>query len=156
MPMRYLSSSATAEVKPQYLEDERMRNAHWLAALAIAAILALGASSASAGTTDYPTVFTKFKYTLKGGVATFKGEVSSAKGACVQDRPVKLYRQHSGKTKKVGSDHTNNKGKFEIDLGNGRPSDGKYYATIKQTKIGGSSNSKTCLARTSGSVKLSS
>jgi hypothetical protein len=133
-----------------------MRNAHWLAALAIAAILALAASPAVAGTTDYPTVFTKFKYKLKDGVATFKGEISSSKSACVQDRPVKLFRQHSGKTTKVGSDHTNNKGKFEIDLGSGRPSDGKYYATVKQTSIGSSSNRKTCLGRTSGSVKLSS
>ncbi len=133
-----------------------MRPTHWLAALAIGAILALGASAAFAATTQYPTVFTKFKYKLDGGVATFKGDINSSKGGCVPDRKVKLYRKKNGNTKKLGGDHTNNKGKFEIDLGNGPPSDGKYYATIKQTNIGSSSNKKICLARTSGSVKLSS
>jgi hypothetical protein len=130
-----------------------MRYTHWLATLVIGAILALGVSPAFAGTTQYPTVFTKFKYKLDGGVATFKGEIDSTKGGCVGDRKVKLYRQHSGNTDKVGGDHTNNKGKFEIDLGNGPPKDGKYYAEIKQTKL---SSDKTCLGRTSGSVKLSS
>jgi hypothetical protein len=100
-------------------------------------------------------VFTKFKYKLENGVATFKGEIDSAKGGCVPDRKVKLYRQKSGNTDKVGGDHTNNKGKFEIDLGSGPPKTGKYYATIKQAKIGSSSNKKTCLGRTSGSVKIS-
>ncbi len=66
---------------------------------------------------------------------------------------MKLYRQHSGNTDKVGGDHTNNKGKFEIDLGNGRPKDGKYYAEINQSKL---SSGDTCLGRTSGSVKISS
>jgi hypothetical protein len=129
-----------------------MRPAHWLAALVATAIVAMGANPASAGTTEYPTAFTKFKYKLDGGVATFKGEIDSPKGGCVGGRKVKLYRQHSGNTKKVGGDHTNNKGKFEIDLGNGPPRDGKYYAEIKQTAIG----SGTCLARTSPSVKVSS
>jgi hypothetical protein len=129
-----------------------MRPAHRLAGLAIGATVMLGASSAAADTAEYPTAFTKFKYKLDGGVATFKGEIDSSKGGCVTGRKVTLYRQHSGKTKKVGGDHTNSKGKFEIDLGNGRPSDGKYYAKINQSSIG----KGTCLDRTSGSVKLSS
>lgn len=133
-----------------------MRHTYRLAALVIGAILALGVSSAFAGTTQYPTVFTKFKYKLDNGVATFKGEINSPKGGCIGDRKVKLYRKKSGNTKKLGGDHTNNKGKFEIGLGKGPPSDGKYYATIKQTNIGSSQNKKICLARTSGSVKLSS
>lgn len=132
-----------------------MRSTRWLAALATSAIVALGAGPASAGTTEYPTVFTKFKYKLESGVATFKGEIDSPKGGCVQDRAVKLYRQKGGNTDKVGGDHTNSKGKFEIDLGSGPPETGKYYAKIKQTNIGSSSNEKTCLGRTSGSVKLS-
>ena len=124
-----------------------------LTAWAVGALVALTAAPALAGSsTQYPTLFTKFKYKLDGGVATFKGEIDSSKGGCVGDRKVKLYRQHSGTTDKVGGDHTNNKGKFEIDLGNGPPRDGKYYSEIKQTKI----NSGTCLGRTSGSVKLSS
>lgn len=130
-----------------------MRSATWLTPLAIGAIVAVAAGPAFAGGTQYPTVFTKFKYKLDGGVATFKGEIDSPKGGCVSDRKVKLYRRHSGDTDKVGGDHTNNKGKFEIDLGNGPPKDGKYYAEINQSKV---SSGDTCLARTSGSVKISS
>jgi hypothetical protein len=134
-------------------DDQRNRLAPWLTALAVSAIVALAATPALAGGSQYPTLFTKFKYKLDGGVATFKGEIGSVKGGCVPDRKVKLYRQHSGETDKVGGDHTNNKGKFEIDLGNGPPRDGKYYAEIKQTKL---SSDKTCLGRTSGSVKITS
>lgn len=129
-----------------------MRPAHWLGAIAVSAIVALGAGPAFAGGTEYPTAFTKFKYKLDDGTATFKGQIASSKGGCVKGRPVKLYRQKSGNTTKVGGDHTNGKGKFVIDLGSGPPKNGKYYAKIKQTKLSGSS---TCLGRTSGSVKLS-
>jgi hypothetical protein len=133
-------------------EANEMRQTRCLAVLATSAIVALGGTAAFAGTTQYPTVFTKFKYKLADGEATFKGQIGSQKGGCIQDRPVKLYRQHSGKTKKIGGDRTKNNGKFEIDLGTGRPGDGKYYAKVKQTGI----SSGTCLGRTSGSVKLSS
>ena len=133
-----------------------MRHTHWLAALAIGAILALGASAAFAATTQYPTVFTKFKYKLDGGKAEFKGLIGSQKGGCLSDRKVKLFRQKNGNKSKLGGDHTDGKGKFVIDLGSGPPKDGKYYAEVLQTKIGSSSNRKTCLARTSGSIKLSS
>jgi hypothetical protein len=102
--------------------------------------------------TQYPTVFTKFKYKLEDGKATFKGTIDSPKGGCVKDRKTVLYRQHNGNTDKVGGDHTNNKGKFEIDLGNAAPGNGKYHAKVKQSKLG----DNTCLARTSGSVKVSS
>ena len=130
-----------------------MRRIAWLTALTVGASLAVVAGPASAADAEYPTVFTKFKYELDGGVATFIGKIDSSKGGCVKDRPVKLFRQKSGKTKKLGGDHTNKKGKFEIDLGSGPPKDGKYYAKVKQTQLGSSGN--TCLARTSGSVKLS-
>jgi hypothetical protein len=130
-----------------------MKRATWCVALAVSAIVIVGTGSAFAGGTEYPTVFTKFKYKLDNGAATFKGEINSPKGGCVQGRKVKLYRQKSGKTTKLGGDHTNGKGKFLIDLGNGPPKNGKYYSVIKQTKLSGSS---TCLGRTSGSVKLSS
>jgi hypothetical protein len=119
----------------------------------VIAMVALGATTASAGSgTEYPTVFTKFKYKLDDGEATFKGTINSPKDGCVQDRKAVLYRQHSGNTDKLGGDHTNDKGKFEIGLGSGPPREGKYYAKIKQAKLG----HDTCLARTSPSVKLSS
>jgi hypothetical protein len=42
-----------------------------------------------------------------------------------------------------------------IDLGGGAPKDGTYYAKVKQAKIGAKGSKKTCLDRTSPSVKLS-
>jgi hypothetical protein len=121
--------------------------------MAVVAVVALGPGTAAAGGEQYPTVFTKFKYKLSGGEAQFKGQIDSSKGGCVPDRKVKLFRKKSGDTDKVGGDHTDNKGKFEIDVGS--PKDGKYYVEAKQAKIGSSSSPKTCLARTSGSVKIS-
>lgn len=132
-----------------------MKRMSWLAALVVSLIVAVGPGSATAGNSEYPTVFTKFKYKLDGGVATFKGEIDSPKGGCIGDRKVKLYRKKNGNTDKLGGDHTDNKGKFEVDLGKGAPKDGKYYAEIKQAKIGSSGNEKTCLARTSPTLKLS-
>ena len=123
--------------------------------VAVGAIVALGVGTASAAPTQYPTVFTKFKYKAENGVATFKGQIDSPKGGCVPDRKVRLYRKKSGNTDKVGGDHTDGKGKFEIGLGSGPPKQGKYYAEIKQTNIGASGNKKTCLGRKSGSVKIS-
>lgn len=133
-----------------------MKRISWLAALAVSTVVAIGPGIASAGTAQYPTVFTEFKYKVKDGTAEFKGQIDSSKGGCVGDRKVRLYRKKSGKTDKVGGDRTNNNGKFEIDLGEAPPKNGKYYAEIKQTKIGSSGNKKTCLGRTSGSVKISS
>jgi hypothetical protein len=133
-----------------------MKRIPLLTALAMTAIVVIGPGIAAAGGTQYPTVFTKFKYKVKNGAAEFKGQIDSSKGGCVGDRKVRLYRKKSGNTAKLGGDHTSSNGKFEIDLGATPPQDGKYYAEIKQAKIGASGNRKTCLGRTSGSVKLSS
>jgi hypothetical protein len=132
-----------------------MRPTSRLAPVAVSVLVVVGSGTASAGTTQYPTAFTKFKYKLENGKATFKGQIDSPKGGCVPDRKVKLFRKKSGNTKSLGADHTNNKGKFEFDLGSGPPKQGKYYAKVKQATIGSSSNKKTCLDRTSPSVKLS-
>ena len=130
-----------------------MARVRCLIAIATSVVLTSTAFAAAAGDTEYPTTFTKFKYKVENGAATFKGQIDSPKSGCVPDRKVKLYRKHGGETSKLGGDHTNNKGKFEIDLGDRQAQDGKYYATVKETKL---SSTKTCLDRTSGSVKVSS
>jgi hypothetical protein len=117
----------------------------------LAAIVAPPA--AMAGGTSYPTTFTKFKYEISNGEASFKGKIDSPKSNCIPDRKVKLIRKKSGDEKKVGDDKTNGKGKFDIDLGSGAPKEGKYYAEVKAATVG--NNGNTCLARTSGSIKLS-
>jgi hypothetical protein len=117
----------------------------------LAAVLA--PAGALAGGTSYPTSFTKFKYEISNGEASFKGKIDSPKSNCIPDRKVKLIRKKNGDEKKVGDDKTNGKGKFQIDLGSGPPKDGKYYAEAKSATVG--DNGNTCLAKTSGSVKLS-
>ena len=104
--------------------------------LLVVAICLVATGSALAGGNTYPTAYTKFKYELDDGEASFKGQIDSTKGNCVKDRKVVLYRKKNGDKKKLGGDHTNNKGKFDIDLGSGRPKNGTYYAKIKQTTIG--------------------
>jgi hypothetical protein len=121
----------------------------------LGAIALLAAPSALAGGKQFPTIFTKFKYEVKNGEAEFKGAVDSSKGGCVGDRKVVLYRKHNGEKKKLGGDHTNNKGKFSIDLGKGAPKDGTYYAVVNKSKIGEDGKKNTCLDRTSPKVKLS-
>jgi hypothetical protein len=127
-----------------------------------AAVLILAASAALApsaiagtGQTQYPTTFTKFEYEVSGGDAEFKGKIDSEKGGCVKDRKVKLYRKRNGDEKKLGGDDTNDKGKFSIDVGTPPAKNGKYYAEVKEATIGEEGNEKTCLARTSPTIKLS-
>ena len=126
-----------------------------VALLATAAILA--PTAALAGGNEYPTVYTKFKYQFKNGKATFKGQIDSSKGNCVGDRKVVLYRKKNGNKKKLGGDHTSNKGKFSIGLGSGAPKNGTYFSEVNQAKIGNNSGKKnTCLSRQSPKLKLSS
>ena len=124
-------------------------------ALAATAVLAPGAIAAGLAQTQYKTSFTKFKYQVSGGEAAFEGKIDSEKSGCIPDRKVKLYRKKSGDDKKLGGEKTNNKGKFTIDVGTPPIKDGTYYAEVEQAKIGDSGDKKTCLAKTSGSVKLS-
>ncbi len=124
--------------------------------LIVAIAAALVPAIALAGGNTYPTAYTKFKYELKNGEASFKGQIDSTKGNCVKDRKVVLYRKKNGDKKKLGGDHTNNKGKFDIDLGMGAPKNGTYFSEVNQAKIGNSGNKNTCLSQQSPKVKLSS
>ena len=122
--------------------------------IAIASLAAPG--SALAGGKQFATIFTKFKYELKNGKSEFKGAIDSSKGNCLPDRKVVLYRKKNGDKKKLGGDHTSNKGKFEINLGGGAPKNGTYQAVVKESTIGNSGNKNTCLSRSSPKLKLSS
>jgi hypothetical protein len=123
--------------------------------VAVACLAAIGPASALAGGNQYPTFFTAFKYKLKNGESKFKGQIDSTKGNCVGDRKVVLYRKKSGDKKKLGGDHTNNKGKFDIELGGGNPKSGTYFAVVNQAKIGDNEGKKnTCLSQKSPKLKL--
>ncbi len=124
-------------------------------ALAALALCLLPAAAVAGGGKSYPTVYTKFKYQLKNGKSKFKGTIDSTKGGCIKDRKVLLYRKKNGNKKKLGGDHTNNKGKFSIDLGSKPPKKGTYFSEVNKAKIGDSGKKNTCLSVKSGSVKLS-
>ena len=66
-----------------------------------------------------------------------------------------VYLKKNGDKKKLGGDHTNNKGKFDIDLGKAKPKKGTYFSQVNQAKIGNSGNKNVCLEKKSGSVKVS-
>ena len=122
---------------------------------AVACVAAIGPASALAGGNQYPTFFTAFKYKLKNGESEFKGQIDSTKGNCVGDRKVVLYRKKNGDKKKLGGDHTNNKGKFDVELGGGKPKSGTYFAVVNQAKIGDNEGKKNaCLSQKSPKLKL--
>jgi hypothetical protein len=78
-----------------------MRRICWLGVVAVAAIVALGPGTASADSTRYPTVFTKFRVKVKNGAAKFVGRIDSPNGECVQGRKVRIHRKKSGSTDKT-------------------------------------------------------
>jgi hypothetical protein len=133
-----------------------MRRTTRAALLIVMIAAALVPAVALAGGKSFPTAFTKFKYELKNGESSFKGQIDSTKGNCIKDRKVVLYRKKNGDKKKLGGDHTNNKGKFDIDLGGGAPKNGTYFSEVNKSKIGNSGNKNTCLSQQSPKVKLSS
>ena len=136
--------------------NRRSRAARGVVAV-VACAAAVGPASALAGGNQYPTFFTAFKYKLKNGESQFKGQIDSTKGNCVGDRKVVLYRKKNGNKKKLGGDHTSNKGKFDIELGGGKPKSGTYFAVVNQAKIGDNEGKKnTCLSQKSPKLKLSS
>jgi hypothetical protein len=125
--------------------------------VALASVAILVPASAIAGGNDYATFFTAFKYKLKNGESKFKGQIDSGKGNCVKDRKVVLYRKKNGNKKKLGGDHTNNKGKFEIEIGKAKLKNGTYFAEVNQAKIGNNDGKKNnCLSTKSPKLKLSS
>ena len=135
----------------------RKRRAARGALAAVVCVAAIGPASALAGGNQYPTFFTAFKYKLENGESQFKGQIDSTKGNCVGDRKVVLYRKKNGDKKKLGGDHTNNKGKFDIELGGGNPKSGTYFAVVNQAKIGDNEGKKnTCLSQKSPKLKLTS
>ena len=122
--------------------------------VAIAVAVAIP-SGALAGGKQFPTFFTAFKYKLKDGKSNFKGEIDSTKGNCIKDRKVVVYLKKNGDKKKLGGDHTNSKGKFDIDLGKAKLKKGTYFSQVNQAKIGNSGNKNVCLEQKSPTLKLS-
>jgi 5-hydroxyisourate hydrolase-like protein (transthyretin family) len=128
------------------------RNAKLIAAITALALLGTVATAAWAAT-KYPTVFTEFKLKASSSGGKFKGQIDSTKGKCVNARQVKLFRKHDGNKKKLGSDKTNGKGKFSIDV-SGKLKDGSYYSKVSKKDF--DSGKKICEDVTSPKIKISS
>ena len=128
-------------------------NTKLIAALAAVALLALVATTAWAATTKYPTIFTEFKLKTSSSGGKFKGQIDSTKSKCVNGRQVKLFRKHNGNQKKLGSDKTDSKGKFSIDI-SGKLKNGSYYSKVSKKDF--DNGKKVCEDVTSGKIKISS
>jgi hypothetical protein len=91
-------------------------------AVALAAAL-LPALSLGAGKNS-----TKIVISLK--VPAFHGKLTSPRQACLGSRKVKLYREVNGKKKQLGTDTSEDNGKWAIPLGKNL-SPGGYYAIVE-------------------------
>jgi hypothetical protein len=70
---------------------------------------------------------TKIVVSLK--FPAFHGTLGSPRSACLGSRKVKMYREKSGKKKLLGSDTSEDNGKWAIPVGKNLTS-GSYYATV--------------------------
>ncbi|MET0557389.1 MAG: hypothetical protein ABW065_01780 [Solirubrobacterales bacterium] len=96
-----------------------------LASLAVLAIVALlPALAAGAGKNS-----TKIAVSLK--FPAFHGKLSSPRQACLGSRTVKMYRKQGGKTKQLGTDKSEDNGKWAIPVGKNLTS-GEYFATVSK------------------------
>jgi hypothetical protein len=98
------------------------RRALFAVLIALAAVALVPATASSAGKNS-----TKIVVSLK--FPAFHGTLSSPRQACLGSRKVKMYRERNGKKKKLGSDTSEDNGKWAIPVGKNLTS-GAYYATV--------------------------
>lgn len=92
-----------------------------LAVLAVAALAALLPVAPASAATYNTKVIVSLKF------PAFHGSLKSKRGSCLSDRTVKLFRKKDGAVKLLGTDLSNNKGKWSIPIGKKLPS-GSYFA----------------------------
>jgi len=94
------------------------------AVLAVALVAALlPAVSASGAASAKTTVVVSIKF------PAFHGKLTSPRQGCLGSRKVKMYREKSGKKKLLGSDTSEDNGKWAIPVGKNLTS-GAYFATV--------------------------
>ena len=94
-----------------------------LAILAVAAVAALLPVVSASGS----GFKTKVVVSLK--LPAFHGTLKSSKSSCIAGRTVKLYLQKSGPDKLLGTDKSEDSGKWLIRVGKKTPPPGSYYAS---------------------------
>ncbi|HEX8752575.1 MAG TPA: hypothetical protein VF731_04085 [Solirubrobacterales bacterium] len=93
-----------------------------LAACAVAAMLVLPATASSAGKNS-----TKIVVSLK--LPAFHGKLSSPRRACLGSRKVKMYREKNGKKTLLGTDKSEDSGRWQVLAGK-HLVPGNYFATV--------------------------
>jgi hypothetical protein len=95
-----------------------------------------------------PSEFTRtlsIAYTEK--TEMFKGRLRAQSLGCVSERKVKLFQKEKGSDPKLGSDATDQKGKYSVKEKN---AEGKFYAEVKRTSVSGG----ICLAAQSKTIEV--
>ena len=112
-----------------------MKKVAVLALVAMISALAMGALSADAA--KVKKYNTQVTINFVGGTYgdKFNGKVKSPNKKCRKGRTVVVKRNESGSDPKIGTDKSNKKGKWEVDVGGLAPA-GKYYAIAKKKNLG--------------------
>jgi hypothetical protein len=92
------------------------------------------------------------RLTITKDLPRFIGQVESTLPRCEQDRRVILYRKEAGPNKRVGADHSEDSGRWVIDVERERFQPGTYYAKAPRVTRG----SVTCQRDRSREVRARS
>ena len=90
-----------------------------------------------------------------GGRLALSGKVDSPKARCAARRHVRAIRKRNGERHRLGTDDTNENGKFGIDAGGRPPRPGYYFAEAPEVHFKTSSGHRTtCLAARSARIAI--
>lgn len=119
-----------------------------LAAATVVCVVAIGpaAQVASAHVFQSESRTRHFRYEDK----KFKGRVKSPRPAC-ESRKVVIKKVVDGRNRVVGSDETNDEGKFRVRKPNAR---GRYYAKVRGKANGSYGHSHICRAARSDTIRV--
>lgn len=105
-----------------------------LAGILSVALLAAAIPLSVIGTAQADTIPSQVSIKWNENRTLFKGKVRSEDPECLGDRRVTVFKKRPGKDKKVGSDFTNNRGKWKVDK---RQANGRYYARVAAKQLSG-------------------
>lgn len=94
-----------------------------LAVLAAVALTALAPALASGAGKNSTKIVVSLKF------PAFHGKLTSSRQACLGSRTVKMFRKRNGKTRQLGTDKSEDNGKWAIPVGKNLTS-GEYFATV--------------------------
>jgi hypothetical protein len=81
----------------------------------------------------------------------FKGRVSSERERCERDREVSVFKARKGPDRLIGTDTTNDNGRYVVPKPGAR---GRFYAKVAREVFGGYGHRHVCEADTSGTIRV--